>query len=163
MQPWRDAFEHLVGRLEYPMFVVTAGDGRERGGCLVGFTTQCSIDPPRFWIGISKQNHTHGIAQRATHLTMHVLDPGQRELAVLFGSHTGDEVDKLADCRWHAGRGDTVVLDDAAGWFSGRITEVVDGGDHSWFMVDPVDAADSGRGRPMSFSDVKDLDPGHPA
>ena len=35
-----DAFHSLVADLDYPMFVVTACDGSERAGCLVGFLTQ---------------------------------------------------------------------------------------------------------------------------
>ena len=42
------AFNAIVGDLEYPMFIVTARAGDERLGCLVGFATQTSIDPPRF-------------------------------------------------------------------------------------------------------------------
>ena len=40
----------FVGALDYPMYVVTAaGAGAEWDGCLVGFATQCSIDPAR-WV-----------------------------------------------------------------------------------------------------------------
>ena len=42
-------FNDLVGGLDYPMFIATARSERgERAGCLVGFATQCSIDPSRF-------------------------------------------------------------------------------------------------------------------
>ena len=48
MLPPRDqaAFDRLVNRLDYPMLVVTAEADGERAGCLVGFATQCSIQPP---------------------------------------------------------------------------------------------------------------------
>ena len=49
------AFEDLVGDLEYPMFIVTAPGPL---GCLVGFTTQASIDPARFIICLSHKNRT---------------------------------------------------------------------------------------------------------
>ena len=56
------AFHQLVSRLDYPMAIVTAADGEERSGCLVGFHTQCSIEPARFLICISRRNHTYSIA-----------------------------------------------------------------------------------------------------
>jgi len=58
----REAFEALVGDLEYPMFVVTARADGEPLGCLVGFATQTSIDPPRFAVCLSHRNRTfrHG-------------------------------------------------------------------------------------------------------
>ena len=43
-----EAFEALMADLDQPSYVVTAADGDERAGCLVGFATQCSIEPPRF-------------------------------------------------------------------------------------------------------------------
>src|SRR5438128_2042182 len=101
-----DEFQRLVATLDYPMFVVTCAspDGVERSGCLVGFTSQCSIPPPRFMVWISVKNHTFEVARRATHLGVHVLpadDPAG--LAELFGGETGDEVDKFERCAWHEG------------------------------------------------------------
>ena len=40
-------FEECVAELDYPMIVVTVASGAERAGCLVGFSTKCSIDPAR--------------------------------------------------------------------------------------------------------------------
>ena len=57
-----DALAHLCESLDGPMAIVTAFDGRERSGCLVGFHTQCSIAPSRWIVCISKKNHTYGIA-----------------------------------------------------------------------------------------------------
>jgi flavin reductase (DIM6/NTAB) family NADH-FMN oxidoreductase RutF len=47
-------FNSLVGDLEYPMFIVTARAEEEPLGCLVGFATQTSIDPPRFAVCLSQ-------------------------------------------------------------------------------------------------------------
>ena len=51
-------FEELVSRLDPPMIVVTTVSGDQRAGCLAGFHTQCSVDPPRYAIWLSKANHT---------------------------------------------------------------------------------------------------------
>lgn len=37
-----------MAELDYPMLIVTTRSGGELDGCLVGFSTQCSIDPARF-------------------------------------------------------------------------------------------------------------------
>jgi flavin reductase (DIM6/NTAB) family NADH-FMN oxidoreductase RutF len=49
-----ETFSDLLGELDYPMFIVTVAAGGERNGCLIGFATQSSIDPPRFLAVISK-------------------------------------------------------------------------------------------------------------
>jgi flavin reductase (DIM6/NTAB) family NADH-FMN oxidoreductase RutF len=60
-----EAFESLVGELDYPMLIVPATGGGERDGCLVGFATQCSIHPARFLACVSDKNRTYRIAQEA--------------------------------------------------------------------------------------------------
>jgi hypothetical protein len=57
----------FVARLDYPMFVVTVADAGtgERAGCLVGFATQCSINPFRFLVCLSRANRTHRVASRS--------------------------------------------------------------------------------------------------
>jgi flavin reductase (DIM6/NTAB) family NADH-FMN oxidoreductase RutF len=154
-------FDELVASLDYPLFVVTVAVGDERSGCLVGFTTQCSIGPPRFLVCLSVKNHTFGVAARATHLGVHALRPDDRDLAELFGGETGDEVDKFADVAWRDGPHGVPLLEGPA-WFVGRILQRVDLGDHLGHVVEPVaagraDALDD----QLGFQDVKGVDPGH--
>jgi flavin reductase (DIM6/NTAB) family NADH-FMN oxidoreductase RutF len=163
----KSAFEEFVATLDYPVFVVTAvaPDG-ERSGCLIGFASQCSIDPPRFLACLSVKNHTYAVARRARYLAVHALGDDDKDTAELFGGETGDEVDKFADVAWHPGPGDVPVLEDADRWFAGRITEVIDLGDHAGFVLEPVDAEVEGSPDPdqlLTFQDAKDIDAGHPA
>jgi flavin reductase (DIM6/NTAB) family NADH-FMN oxidoreductase RutF len=154
-----DEFQRFVASLDYPMFVVTAAsaDGGDRSGCLVGFASQCSIHPPRFLVWISVMNHTYDVARWTSHLGVHVVP---RALAELFGSETGDEVDKFARCAWHVGPGGAPVLDDAGGWFVGRVIDRLDTGDHLGFLLEPVDAQAPSAGG-VTFQQVKGLEPGH--
>lgn len=157
-------FDDFVDLLDYPMFVVTARADDRMGGCLVGFATQASIDPRRFLVGLSRQNHTTSIARTATHLAVHVLSREHLPLAELFGGETGDAVDKFEHCDWHVGPEGTPILEAAMGWFVGEIVQRFDMGDHVGHLLIPVtgSAAHTGR-RPVYFIDVKDLSPGHGA
>jgi NADH-quinone oxidoreductase subunit J len=68
----RDAdgsFDDVMGVLDRSMIIVTTcGADGERSGCLVGFSTQCSIDPGRFLVCLSRTNHTFAVAQEADFL-----------------------------------------------------------------------------------------------
>jgi flavin reductase (DIM6/NTAB) family NADH-FMN oxidoreductase RutF len=157
-------FEKLVALLDYPMFVVTTRSGDELAGCLVGFTSQTSINPPRFLAGLSKRNHTYRVAKGASHLAVHLIERQHCELARLFGSETGDHIDKFARCAWHPGPHDLPILDDAAGWFAGAVRNRYDLGDHVGFLLEPLAGnAPDGFEQLVTFSDVRDLDPGHEA
>lgn len=159
-----EAFDRLVALLDYPMFVVTTRADGQLAGCLVGFTSQVSISPPRFMVGLSKNNHTFRVARRATHVAVHLLDRRQRALARLFGSETGDHINKFDRCAWHPGPEGMPVLDDAAGWFAGRVLDRFDVGDHVGLVLQPIAGRAPDRfGELVTFSDVRDLDPGHEA
>jgi flavin reductase (DIM6/NTAB) family NADH-FMN oxidoreductase RutF len=156
------AFEELVDRLDYPMLIVTAAADGQRAGCLVGFTTQCSLDPPRYLVCISEANHTCPVAARSEHLAVHVLDRADRDLSVLFGEQTGDEVDKFAACSWRDVRG-VPVLTDTKGWFVGRVLERVPLGDHVGHLLEPVEGQAPESIDLLTFQQVRDMEAGHPA
>ncbi|MDY6999960.1 MAG: flavin reductase family protein [Actinomycetota bacterium] len=158
------AFDDLVSLLDYPMFVVTTSADGHPAGCLVGFASQTSIHPPRFLAGLSRNNHTFGVAQRSEHLAVHVLPRSELALARLFGGTTGDSTDKFARCCWHTGPQGMPILDAAPAWFVGKVLRRFDLGDHVGHLVEPVaGSAPDHLGELISFSDVRDVDPGHDA
>ena len=156
-------FNELAGEIDYSMFVVTAAAAGEQAGCLVGFATQCSISPSRFLVCLSEKNRTLRVAEESGALVVHLVGAGDDELVELFGSETGDEVDKFARCRWHPGPRGLPVLDDCPRWFAGEICERMTLGDHRGFVLAPFAAEDSGGGKPFSFDRAKRFEPGHPA
>ncbi len=156
-------FERLVGSIDPPVFVLTAHDGTERSGCLVGFATQVSIRPPRFLAMVSKLNHTYPIAMATPAVVVHVLREGDHEVAQHFGGLTGDEVDKFAgiDVVDGPARAPVIVGLD---WFAGRVLRHVDLGDHVGLLLAPHDGSAARSDQPqLGMADVGDIYPGHPA
>jgi flavin reductase (DIM6/NTAB) family NADH-FMN oxidoreductase RutF len=155
-------FQKLALALDPPMFIVTATDGEERSGCLIGFATQCSVKPSRFLACLSEHNRTYDVATRAELLVVHLVPSGAQDLAELFGEETGDEIDKFAHTPWHEGPGGTPVLDRCENWFAGRILDRYAVGDHRAHLLEPIEAQTDGGERGLTFREVRDLDPGHP-
>jgi flavin reductase (DIM6/NTAB) family NADH-FMN oxidoreductase RutF len=158
-----ETFHELVGELDYPMFVVTAAAGGERAGCLVGFTTQASIDPPRFLVCLSVKNRTYRVAQGATVLGVHLVPAEAEDVAELFGGETGDEVDKFERVTWHEGPEGVPIVEACRNWFVGRILDRLPCGDHEAFLLEPVAAEHGTAGEEFSFHRAKRIDPGHEA
>ena len=159
-----EAFEKLVALLDYPMFVVTTHANGVPAGCLVGFASQTSIHPPRFLVGLSTKNHTFRVAAGATHLGVHVFDTEHLDVVEMFGSQTGDTINKFDRCSWHPGPARTPILDDAAAWFVGEILERFPLGDHVGHLLEPVGGSPPKELEHwVSLSDVGHLDPGHEA
>ncbi len=161
--PGTEPFQEVVAGLDVPMFVVTAASGGERSGCLVGFSTQTSIDPPRFLVCISRANHTFGVAMAADVLGVHLLRAGDHAMAERFGARTGDHVDKFAGLDVADGPGGAPVLG-GLDWFAGRVLARWDGGDHVACLLEPfAGAVLRGDDAPLGYQDVTDVDPAHPA
>lgn len=158
------AFDKLVSLLDYPMFIVTTAADQHRAGCLVGFASQTSINPARFLVGLSRNNHTFTVAQTADHLAVHVLAHENLSLAELFGGTTGDNIDKFGQCTWHRGPAGMPILDAAPAWFVGRILRRFDLGDHVGHLLEPIAAnAPDELGELTTFADVRNMTPGHQA
>jgi flavin reductase (DIM6/NTAB) family NADH-FMN oxidoreductase RutF len=145
------------------MMIVTACDGRERSGCLVGFTTQASMHPPRFLVMLSKANHTYGVARESVALVVHVLHEGDEELAERFGELSGDDVDKFEGLEVVDGPGGAPVLV-GLDWFAGRVLRSIDCGDHVGFLLAPHDGSAQRAGEAQyGLQQAMDMEPGHPA
>jgi flavin reductase (DIM6/NTAB) family NADH-FMN oxidoreductase RutF len=154
----------FLDRLDPDMCVVTAAAGGEEAGCLVGFASQCSLEPVRFVVWLSEVNRTFRVARSAEYLAVHLLAREQHGLAEVFGGQTGDDVDKFQQVRRRHGHGGAVVLEDAEAWFVGRVVERVTGGDHVGFVLDPVEwgGRETSGGPLLRLGDALGIEAGHP-
>lgn len=157
-----DGFGSLMRSLDPALVVVTTATGGERGGCLVGFHAQSSIEPERYSLWLSKANHTYRLALRAQHLAIHFLAEDQLPLAELFGTVSGDDVDKFEGLSTRTGVGDVPLLGDVPHRIEVRRIALLDeGGDHVCVTTEPVTARTAGSFRPLRLSAAADLTPGH--
>jgi flavin reductase (DIM6/NTAB) family NADH-FMN oxidoreductase RutF len=156
-----DAFAELIGELDYPMLIVTTAAAGERAGCLVGFSTQASIDPPCFLVCLSKRNRTCRLALGARGVVIHLLPREAGELAELFGGETGDETDKFARCAWSPGPDGMPVLADCPAWFAARISSSLDVGDHVAFLLEPLEWRPTDGLEPFRTRQAEGIEPGH--
>jgi flavin reductase (DIM6/NTAB) family NADH-FMN oxidoreductase RutF len=160
-----DHLSALVRLADPPLYIVTTASHGAQAGCLVGFASQVSIDPPRFLAALSVANRTWDVARTATHLAVHVFGRDRVDLVALFGAETGDDVDKFARCVWTEGPAGVPVLDGAAAWLVGRVVERFDLGDHVGHLLEPIAGATSAEAPAtrVTLADAADLRPGHPA
>ncbi len=156
-------FHQLVSGVDYPMFIITAAARGERAGCLVGFVTQASINPPRLIVLVSKANYTYRVARDTDTMVVHFLHEGNHDLATLFGEQTGDNMDKFSVCDWREGPQRTPVLTGTRGWVAGKIRARHDVGDHMAHLLDVISAESDVSGPQLAFQAVADMQPGHRA
>ena len=158
------AVDAYTGRADYPLVVVTmAGANGDLSGCLAGFTTQCSMQPPRLLVCISKLNHTFAVAETARAMAVHLLGAKQVDLASLFGEQTGDTIDKFQHCQWHTASTGAPILDECAAWLEGSIIDRLGVGDHEAFVITVVGGGDGTNDGLLTLKHSPNFAPGHPA
>jgi flavin reductase (DIM6/NTAB) family NADH-FMN oxidoreductase RutF len=162
--PIIEAVGAFTSTVDYPLVVyTTVTDTGEMSGCLVGFTTQCSIEPPRFLVCLSKLNHSYYVSDSARAMAIHLLGRDQGDLADLFGSTTGDRLDKFEQCQWQPGPTGAPILDSCAAWLEGREIDRWSVGDHEALLMRPESG---GRGQSpglLTLRTAPAIHPGHPA
>jgi flavin reductase (DIM6/NTAB) family NADH-FMN oxidoreductase RutF len=159
-----EAFDAIMARADPPLVVVTTTNGRERAGCVVGFHAQSGIEPHSLSVWLSKANHTFRVATTADLFAVHFLTTQDRGSAELFGTHTGDDMDKFQRCSWHSGPDGVPLLDACPNRVVGRKIALLDtGDDHVCLVLHPMEATYAGEYTPLRVSDAADLDAGHAA
>ena len=157
-----DDFAELIASLDPAMAVVTTMSDRERAGCLIGFHAQSSIDPARYVVWLSKANHTFRVGLHARYFAVHFLGEADIEVARLFGTQSGDDVDKFACCSWEPGPEGLPLLADCPHRFTAtRIALLDEGGDHVCFVLQPLEVAPAAPFQPLRLSGTTNLTPGH--
>jgi flavin reductase (DIM6/NTAB) family NADH-FMN oxidoreductase RutF len=159
------AVDQFVLATDSAMLAVTVAVDGAVDGCLVGFHGQCSIDPQRYAVWLSRANHTYRLADRAEYLAVHSLPATATALAAQLGSITLDRnPDKLRFVATDVEPAtNAAVLRGADGWFVGRIVGRAVGGDHECFVLEPVRAEAPSTAPRLRHHDVAHLRAGHDA
>lgn len=153
----------LGDRVDNPIYVVCVCHDGQRAGCVAGYVTQCSLDPVRFLVCISKANYTYGVASRSEALSLHLLGSEQHDLAVLFGHLTGDTSDKFSQCEWTTGETGAPLLRKCAAWMEGSVMARHDVGDHVAFLVSPIRGGAGPEEGQLTVKQTSDIEAGHTA
>jgi flavin reductase (DIM6/NTAB) family NADH-FMN oxidoreductase RutF len=158
-----DAFDRAMSSNDPAMVIVTTAVRGRRAGCLVGFHAQCSIEPRRYVVWLSKANHTYGVALAAERFAVHHLVRGDRDLAELFGGTSGHDVDKFERCAWtDDGRGVPLLARCPNRFTARRVALLEEGSDHACIVVEP-DRAEGGGFVPLRLGELSGISPGHAA
>lgn len=155
--------DDLVARTDPALIVVTTATPDQRAGCLVGFHSQCGIEPFRYAVWLSKANYTYRVALFATHFAVHFLSDGDGELAELFGTHSGDSFDKFEDGAWTAGEGDVPLLDGCSAVVFEKQAVWDVGGDHVCLVGAPTGFVSIAPRPPLRVSAAIRFEAGHAA
>ena len=130
-------FRQAMGYFASGVTVVTTASAGELYGMTVSSFSSLSLNPPLVLICIDKAVPSHDMIRDAGCFVVNILEKRQEHLSRRFAT-TGN--DKFKGVAWHSGQLDLPVLDNTLAAIECRLRNVLDGGDHTIFVGEVVDA-----------------------
>ena len=130
-------FRQAMGHFASGVTVVTTAAGSELYGITVSSFSSLSLNPPLILICIDKSVPSHDIIKLAGCFVVNILEERQEHLSRRFATTCADKFKGVA---WHSGRLGLPVLDNTLAAIECRLRNALDGGDHTIFIGEVIDA-----------------------
>ena len=82
-------------KISYGLYVVSSIDGGKTNGQICNTLFQITSDPPRFAIGINRNNLTHEFIEKSGVFAASILGKNDHRIVRRFGYRSGREFDKF--------------------------------------------------------------------
>lgn len=129
---------HVMNKLSYGLFVLTAkADGKDNG-CIINTAIQVTTSPNRILIAVNKDNYTHDMIMNTREFNLTILDESATfDTFKQFGFQSGRDTDKLVEIAFsRAENGIVYLTKESNGYISGKVVEMIDLGTHTAFIAD---------------------------
>lgn len=124
-----------------PPVLVTVGVGDEANIITIGWTGILSTHPPRTYISVRPERHSHGLLCRHGEFVVNLTTAHMAREVDYCGIYTGAKVDKFKECRFTRAESAEVAVPSIAECplsIECRVIEVKESGTHDVFVADIV-------------------------
>ncbi len=136
----RRAFRDAVGRFATGVTIITVADGGRPYGMTANAFSSLSLDPPLVLFCVDKAASAYEPIQRSGAFAVNILAEHQQPLSDFFARHGREEKgDPMGGFPHRSGKTGSPILDSTLGWLDCRVTEQLDGGDHSMVIGEVID------------------------
>jgi ferric-chelate reductase [NAD(P)H] len=145
---------NALRKVEYGMFIVSSNYGEKKNGQIVNTMFQVTAEPCCIAVSINKKNLTHEFIEKSGKVTVSILSQETPMTFIgKFGFKSGRDTDKFKDTNAIVGvTGAPIVTDFAVGYLEGTVSQRVDAGTHTIFLVIVAGAEVLNDKVPMTYS-----------
>ena len=127
--------------IPYGLYVLTSSDGQGNvAAATINWVTQTSFKPPLVAIGVKQDSGAHELIKKTGHFVLNVLGKGKQGVA--FGFFKPAELDghTISGEAFYTEKTGSPILECAAAHVECTLVHTYEGGDHSVFVGEVVDA-----------------------
>jgi len=126
--------------IPYGLYVLTTKAGDRMNAAAINWLTQTSFAPPLLAMGIKADTDAFANLKEHGAFALSILGTGQKDTAFAFFKPTEHDSETINGHPYETGEAGLPLLLDAPAWVEGRVTDIVERGDHA-VVVAEVTAA----------------------
>ena len=126
--------------IPYGLYVLCTKDGEKLNAAAINWVTQASFKPPLVAMGIKTDTDTFHNLKNGSACALSILGTGQNDTAFAFFKPTEHAGDTINGHRYESAGNGAPVLIDAPAWVEGKVTDVVERGDHAVVVGEVTEA-----------------------
>ena len=126
--------------IPYGLYVLGTRDGDRFNAAAVNWVTQASFKPPLLAMGIKTDSEAFQHLKNAGTFALSILGTGQKDTAFAFFKPTDRQEDTINGHPFETLETGAPVLVDAPAWVEGRVTDIVERGDHGVVVAEVIAA-----------------------
>lgn len=138
----RSRIAPVLGRIPSGVYILVAGDGKERRtGLLTSWVQQASFDPPQVTIAVNKSRYLIDWLKEGSPVTLNQVAKGDKTLFRQFSKGFDPDADAFQGMDVVPANNGLVALSSALATMEGTVCGQMDAGDHRILLVTITDAA----------------------
>ena len=144
----RNELRRVMGHFATGVTIITTVS---KSGQLFGLTanafTSVSLDPPLLLISVDKKAESYPCFEESKVFTVNILSDSQEALSRKFAVSGGNKFEGVA---YHMGANGVPIILGTVGYIECRVYATYDGGDHSIYLGEILEA-EASEGKPLMF------------
>lgn len=138
-------------KISYGVFIITSVNGDKINGQCANTVFQVTSDPATVAIGINKSNYTHEFIETSGIVGISILGKQGHDFVRKFGYSSGRNTEKFTGVSYKIGANGAPILEDCVAYLEGKITNKMDCGTHTLFLVEITNGDVKSDSEPMTY------------
>lgn len=144
-------FKNAMAQWASGVTVVTSTHAGGHVGITASSFSSVSLTPPRILICVAKKLFTHGIIEQSGAFAVNILGAQHLEWGMRFAGMFPEMEDRFAGIEYTTKVTGCAILPGVPGWLDCRLAHAYDGGDHTIFVGDVVEAGAESAADPILY------------
>lgn len=146
-----DTFKAVMGQWPSGVTVVTTHDAEGPAGMTASSFSSVSLEPPLISVCVARHLAMHERLSKAGHFAVNILPKHGIEDGMRFAGMLPDVTDRFDGITTHKAETGSPILDGMLGWVDCRCWAQYDGGDHTIFIGEVLDAGIDRTASPLLY------------